>query len=265
MKEALGRLVQSAQEKMSALSDKLQKRLEELKSYAAGEISACRLDCLESLGELNSKLGNREAARDFYLKALEVAMGLPRDEDMLDRLIRLNERVGASLEALDEHEQSREYYIAHYLLWLDKVGEDSVCEEHISVYGSLGDLKLDSGELDIALEYYKKRLDARRLLSDDGKISAEIAGDMTVIGLVYRRLGDFKEAIAWQKDSYKAYLELSEAGEFDWALYDCLGHLVDTYERAGKRLTAHYYRYKLRSMEKSKPSCENEDAQDKDN
>jgi len=268
MKDAFERLKNAAQEKAELVEKKIVEQIEELAGYAREEMSYSRAICLANLAILNDKLERHETASEYFIKSIEVLEALPRDERVLAKLIEITKRATSPLLAHKEEELARKYENKHYLYRLEALGDGEPCEEHVTVYGGLADNYLDAGELELALDYYKRRLAAREAVYADGFGMSCIAEDYTVIGLVYRRMGNFREAVRWQKESYKRHLQLhkesysyrGKSGEFDWALYDCCSHLIDTLEAAGKGLSAHYYRCRLRAMEKRKPKTEEEEG-----
>lgn len=172
---------------------------------------------LNNMGAVYWAEGDDIRALEYYLRSLKAA------EQITDTLRIVTARLNIGtiyLKKESTHNQAKEYYLA--TLPLIKSLGDHDAEGTANV--NLGEIYYGKGELDTALYYYEKSLDAFKL-SNAGNVPVA----MTSIGKVYMQREEYTRAIEIQNEAY----EIAKMSDAKLEMTNSLLGLADTYVRQG--------------------------------
>jgi len=172
---------------------------------------------LNNLGAVYWAQGNDTRALEYYLMSLKAA------EQTTDTIRILNARFNIGTLYLKEdstHNQAKEYYLAALPL-VESLGDH---DAEGNAYVNLGEIYYVKGELDSALYYYERSLDAYKL-SNSGNIPVA----MTSIGKVYMQREEYTRAIEIQNEAY----EIAEMSDAKLKMTTSLLGLAETYVLQG--------------------------------
>lgn len=172
---------------------------------------------LNNMGAVYWNEGDDIRALEYYLRSLKVAE--PINDTLRIATARIN--IGTIyLEKESTHMQAKEYYLAALPL-IEALGDhEAVGTANVN----LGQIYYGKEELDTALYYYERSLDAFRL-ANSGKVPVA----MTSIGRVYMQREEYEKAIEIQNEAYEIALMSDAKLEMTTSL---LG-LAETYVQQG--------------------------------
>jgi adenylate cyclase len=172
---------------------------------------------LNNIGAVYYAEGDDTKALEFYLRSLKAA------EETRDttRIVTANINIGTIyLKKESTHNKAKDYYMAALPL-TESLG-DHDAEGTVSV--NLGEIYYIRGELDTALYYYERALEAFRMTN-----SGNIPYAMTSIGKVYMKRKDFAKAIELQDAAY----EIAKMSDAKLEMTTSLLGLAETYVEKG--------------------------------
>jgi adenylate cyclase len=172
---------------------------------------------LNNIGAVYYAEGDDTKALEYYLRSLKAA------EETTDtmRMVTANINIGTIyLKKESTHNKAQEYYLA--ALPLTEKLENPDAEGTVSV--NLGEIYYVRGELDTALYYYERALDAFKMTN-----SGNIPYAMTSIGKVYMQRKDFTKAIELQNAAY----EIAKLSDAKLEMTTSLLGLAETYVQQG--------------------------------
>ena len=172
---------------------------------------------LNNIGAVYWAEGDDIRALEYYLRSLEAA------EQIADtlRIVTAKLNIGTIyLEKESTHMQAKEYYLAALPL-IESLGDH---ESEGTATVNLGQIYYGKDELDTALYYYERSLDAF-LLSNSGKVPVA----MTSIGRVYMQREEYALAIEIQNEAY----EIAEKSDAKLEMTTSLLGLAETYVQQG--------------------------------
>jgi tetratricopeptide (TPR) repeat protein len=153
-----------------------------------------------TLGDLQSDLGNGEAARQFFEKSLDITERLVQQEpgraDYLRDLSISYNNLGDLQSALGNGQAARQFFeksldITERLVQQEPGRADYLRDLSVS-YNTLGDLQSGLGDGEAARQFFEKSLDIRERLVQQEPSRTDYLRDLSVS---YERLGDLHSAL----------------------------------------------------------------------
>jgi len=170
-----------------------------------------------NIGAVYYSAGDETRALEYYQKSLEAAK---EAADTL-RIITVSLTIGNIFLDIDStYNKAQEYFLAALPL-IESLGDHNA--EGIATV-NLGEIYYGRGELDTALYYYERSLDALKVSN-----SGNVPFAMTCIGKVYMQREEFGKAIEIQKEAY----EIAEMSDAKLEMTSSLFGLAETYFRQG--------------------------------
>jgi len=169
------------------------------------------------IGAVYYNAGDETRALEYYQMSLEAAK---EAADTL-RIIIVSLNIGNIFLDIDStYNKAQEYFLAALPL-IESLGDHDT-EGTATV--NLGEIYYGRGELDTALYYYERSLDAFKVSN-----SGNVPFAMTCIGKVYMQREEFGKAIEIQKEAY----EIAEMSDAKLEMTSSLFGLAETYFRQG--------------------------------
>ena len=170
-----------------------------------------------NIGAVYYTAGDETRALEYYQKSLEAAK---EAADTL-RIITASLNIGGIFFDIDStYNKAQEYFLAALPL-IESLGDH---DTEGTATLNLGEIYYGRGELDTALYYYERSLDALKVSN-----SGNVPFAMTCIGKVYMQREEFGKAIEIQKEAY----EIAEMSDANLEMTSSLLVLAETYFRQG--------------------------------
>jgi class 3 adenylate cyclase/Tfp pilus assembly protein PilF len=172
---------------------------------------------LNNIGAVYYAEGDDTKALEYYLRSLTAA----EEANDTFRIVTVSLNIGTIyLKKESTHNQAKEYYLAALPL-IETLGDH---DAEGTVFVNLGEIYYGREELDTALNYYERSLDAFRMSN-----SGNVPFAMTCIGKVYMQREEFEKAIEIQNEAY----EIAKMSEAKPDMTSSLLGLAETYVQQG--------------------------------